>query len=178
MAHVATNGIRIEYELSGPEDDRVLLMIHSVGAQMIRWPAVLCAQFERAGFRLLRFGNRDIGLSTHFDGLGIPDIAAIVAARAAERAYNPAGPARQLVAARGAADRRSALHQLSVPALVVLGGDDPLFAPECGSDLSRSNSGAWLLEVNGMGHDLPAELFDLFVASVTANCARLGTWEK
>jgi hypothetical protein len=50
--------------------------------------------------------------------------------------------------------------------------DDPLLTVESGADLARSIEGAWLLEVNGIGHDLPAELFDLFVATVAANCAR------
>ena len=85
---------------------------------------------------------------------------------------NPAGPARQLAASRDAADRRPQLSTLSVPALIVHGCDDPLFPSEGGSDLSRTIPGAWLLEVNGMGHDLPAELFHLYVGAVTANCAR------
>ena len=73
---------------------------------------------------------------------------------------------------RDAADRRPQLSTLSVPALIVHGCDDPLFPSEGGSDLSRTIPGAWLLEVNGMGHDLPAELFHLYVGAVTANCAR------
>jgi pimeloyl-ACP methyl ester carboxylesterase len=295
MARVEVGGIAIEYELSGPQDGPVLLMIHGVGAQLIRWPPALIERFERAGFRTLRFDNRDVGLSSHLNHLGIPDIAAIVAARsagqvpdlpytlsdmaadtvglldaldiasahilgvslggmiaqvmanehrarvlslnlfmtqsgnpdlppsdpaalailskrspdpkqdreaflshqvalnralgspaypapeaelrafaalAADRAYNPAGPARQLAAARGAPDRRPQLRQLSVPTLVVHGGDDPLFPPECGTDLARSIAGSWLLEPGGMGHDLPAELIDLFVNTTGTNCAR------
>jgi pimeloyl-ACP methyl ester carboxylesterase len=91
---------------------------------------------------------------------------------AAERSLNPAGAARQLAAARGAADRRPQLRGLSVPALVVHGVDDPLIPIESAADIARNIEGAWLLEVNGMGHDLPAKLFDLFVGAVNANCAR------
>jgi len=94
------------------------------------------------------------------------------AAITADRAWNPAGQARQLAAARGASDRRLQLRELSVPALVIHGVDDPLIPVAGGADIARNIKGAWLLEVNGMGHDIPAELIDLFVASVSANCAR------
>ena len=59
-----------------------------------------------------------------------------------------------------------------MPALVVHGVDDPLIPIESAADIARNIDGAWLLEVNGMGHDLPTELFDLFVGAVSANCAR------
>jgi pimeloyl-ACP methyl ester carboxylesterase len=294
MGQVSANGITLEYELSGPAEGPVLLMIHGVGAQLIRWPQALCQAFERAGFRTLRFDNRDIGRSTHIDA-PVPDIAAVLEARrqgrepelpytlsdmaadtvglldalgiarahvlgvslggmvaqvmaiehrervrsiaifmsqsgnpdlapskpealailskrapdphedregylrhqvelnrtlgspdypapeaelrafatlAAERAWNPEGPARQLAASRAAADRRPALRALSIPALVVHGVEDPLIPVEHGADIARAIKGAWLLELNGMGHDLPAELTDLFVSAVGANCAR------
>jgi pimeloyl-ACP methyl ester carboxylesterase len=83
VAQASTNGITIEYELSGPADGPVLLMIHGVGAQLIRWPQGLIDRLEQAGFRILRFDNRDIGLSSHMNHMPIPDIAAIVEARAA-----------------------------------------------------------------------------------------------
>ena len=41
MAQAKANGITIEYEMSGPADAPVLLMIHGVGAQLIRWPQAL-----------------------------------------------------------------------------------------------------------------------------------------
>ena len=63
MAQVQANGIRLEYELSGPGHGLPLLMIHGVGAQLIRWPQALCDALAAAGFRLLRYDSRDIGLS-------------------------------------------------------------------------------------------------------------------
>ncbi len=300
MASTQANGIEIEYELAGTDDAPVLMMIHGVGAQLIRWPDELCDQFMHAGFRTLRFDNRDIGLSSHMDGAPIPDMAEVLsaraaghepelpytisdmaadaaglldalgiakahilgvslggmiaqmlaithparvlslniimsasgnaamppstpdaigmlsrrppnpnddreaflahqvalnrvlgspaypapeaelrqfAARAADRAWNPAGAARQLAASRGASDRREQLRSLSVPTLVIHGVDDPLLPIENAADIARNIPGAWLLEVNGMGHDLPAELFDLIVGAVTLNRARANDTE-
>ena len=295
MAQVSANGIRLEYELSGPEHGLPLLLIHGVGAQLIRWPQKLCDKLVNAGFRLIRYDSRDIGLSTHMDEAPIPDLAAVTQARragqepelpytlqdladdaagllsglgipaahvvgvslggmvtqqlaishpekvlsmtifmsqsgnpdlpgstpaalamlaavapdpqtdrnaylnhqvalnmalggrgyptaeaelrdmagmVADRSYHPAGAARQLAAGRGAADRRPALRQLDVPALVIHGTDDPLIPAICGEDIADTVPGAWLLRINGMGHDLPEPLFDIFVAAIATNSAR------
>ena len=61
-----------------------------------------------------------------------------------------------------------------VPALVIHGADDPLLSHVHGQDIAESIPGAWYLKVGGMGHDLPAELFDLFEKALSANCARAG----
>ncbi|HEX7741224.1 MAG TPA: alpha/beta hydrolase, partial [Sphingobium sp.] len=82
MSQVASNGINIEYERSGPAGGVPLLLIHGVGAQLVRWPVSLIAGFEAAGFDVIRFDNRDIGLSTHFPEAGVPDLAAILEAKA------------------------------------------------------------------------------------------------
>src|SRR5437016_1092636 len=82
MPQVAANGIKIAYEISGPENGEPLVLIHGFGAQLIQWPEALCAAFIAHGFRLIRFDNRDVGLSTHHDGVPIPDIPAVIAAQA------------------------------------------------------------------------------------------------
>ena len=295
MAHVQANGIRIEYELAGPSDGPALLLIHGVGAQLVRWPATLCNGFVDRGFRVIRFDNRDVGLSTHLHAGGVPDLAAVLdaklrgetpalpytladmagdalglldaleieaahlvgvslggmivqqmaidrpdrvlsmtiimsqsgspeipppnaaalaqlmtqapnpaknlegylahsvalnralgsplypteeatlrrfAALAAERAYDPAGGARQTAAGRASQDRSSALARLDVPALVIHGVDDPLMPVAAGGQLAQAIPGAWLLTIKGMGHDLPQQLCSLFVDIITANAAR------
>jgi len=295
MAHINANGISLAYELSGPEDGTPLLLIHGVGAQLVRWPQGFCDGLAAAGFRVLRYDSRDIGLSTHLDGTPVPDLMQVVAAKArgeepdlpytvadlaadaaallgaldwpaahvlgvslggmvaqqlaidhparllsmtimmsqsgnpdmpgaspdalaklaavapdprvdregylvhqvtlnqvlgspayptseadlraisalcADRAFDPAGAARQLAAGRGATDRRPALRLLSVPTLVIHGADDPLIPAVCGQDIADAVSGAWFLRINGMGHDLPEALFGLFTTMLLSNCAR------
>jgi len=295
MPQARTNGIVIEYEIAGPEDGAPLLLIHGVGAQLIRWPDALLDRFAEAGFRTIRFDNRDSGLSTHFGTSPSPDIAAIIAARArgeepelpytladmaadslglldvlgieqahvlgmslggmiaqamalaqparvlslalvmtnsgnpglppsdaealralavappdpvadreahlahmtrrsqilgspsyptpesalrrfaalaADRCFDPGGVTRQTAASRGAPDRREALRALSVPTLVVHGADDRLIPAEAGDELAALIADTWLLRIRGMGHDLPAQLFDLIVPAVKANADR------
>lgn len=298
MAQAQVNGIVLEYELSGPEDGVPLLMIHGVGAQLIRWSPALCDRLIQAGFRLLRYDSRDVGLSTHMDDAPVPDLAGITAAKlegrepelpytladlavdaagllaavgipaahvvgvslggmvaqqlaiahpeavlsltsimsqtgnpelpgsdpqalarlsavapdpkvdreaflchqvalnqvlgspdyptpepelrriaglAADRAYYPVGAARQLAAGRASTDRRAALRQLSVPALVIHGSDDPLMPAICGDDTASNIPGAWYLRISGMGHDLPDQLSGIIAAAITENCARVSS---
>lgn len=64
MASVQANGITIEYEEEGTGDP--LLLIMGLGAQLIDWPQGLVDEIAGHGFRVIRFDNRDSGLSTEF----------------------------------------------------------------------------------------------------------------
>ncbi len=75
---VHVNGVDIHYETIGDPADPPLLLIMGLGAQMIGWPDDFCAALAGRGFRVIRFDNRDIGLSSGFDELGRPDFAAIL----------------------------------------------------------------------------------------------------
>ncbi len=79
------------------------------------------------------------------------------AGRAHDRAFHPAGVARQLAAVQAHGDRRDGLAALRVPALVVHGSDDPLLPVEHGRDTAASIPGAELRIIEGMGHDIPRE---------------------
>jgi pimeloyl-ACP methyl ester carboxylesterase len=78
MANVQANGIRIEYDTFGRRGDRPLLMVMGLGAQMIHWRSEFCQQLADAGHFVIRYDNRDTGLSTKFDAAGVPDMAAIM----------------------------------------------------------------------------------------------------
>jgi pimeloyl-ACP methyl ester carboxylesterase len=62
------NGIEICYEIFGAPDAEPMLLIMGLGAQMIHWDDEFCQQLAARGFRVIRFDNRDIGLSTKFSG--------------------------------------------------------------------------------------------------------------
>lgn len=71
---VSANGVRIEVDIHGPEHGEPLLMVMGLGMQLIAWPDGLVAELVARGFRVIRFDNRDVGLSQPFDQLGVPNI--------------------------------------------------------------------------------------------------------
>lgn len=63
----ATNGsCSIHYETFGSADDPTLLLVNGLGSQCINYEVEWCEMFVAAGFHVIRFDNRDVGLSTHF----------------------------------------------------------------------------------------------------------------
>lgn len=81
MPQVFANGIKIEYETFGEPSAPALLLIAGLGGQMIGWDEELCQEWARRGLYVIRFDNRDVGLSTKIEEAGIPDIKAAMAAR-------------------------------------------------------------------------------------------------
>lgn len=74
MASVTTNGITLEYESLGDQGAPVVLLIMGLGMQLVSWPDAFCAMLVQRGFRVLRFDNRDCGLSQKMDHLGKPHL--------------------------------------------------------------------------------------------------------
>jgi pimeloyl-ACP methyl ester carboxylesterase len=72
---LSANGIAIEVEDHGPTNGEPLLLIMGLGMQLIAWPDDLVQRLVAAGFRVIRFDNRDVGLSQGFDELGVPNLA-------------------------------------------------------------------------------------------------------
>jgi pimeloyl-ACP methyl ester carboxylesterase len=83
MAQIRVGDLTFEYERFGPADRETVLLIMGLGAQMTRWPVALCQELMARGFHVVRFDNRDIGLSSKLDDLGLPNTGALIAARAA-----------------------------------------------------------------------------------------------
>jgi pimeloyl-ACP methyl ester carboxylesterase len=276
--------VELAYETFGDRGDRPLLLVMGLATQMLAWHEDLCRELVARGFFVVRFDNRDVGLSTHLhdapppdvmaalggdtssasytledladdtvgllDGLGItrpvhvvgasmggmiaqtlairhPDrVASLtsimstpgprigpptqagaaalfappatsreeavqralstyrvigspgypldeqwltgIAGEAYDRAYDPLGVARQLLAIHASGDRTPALRQLDVPTLVIHGEDDPLVQVEGGRATAAAVPGAELVVVPGMGHNLPRQLWPLFVDRITA----------
>lgn len=290
---VIANGIRIEVDDQGPRDGPVVLLVMGLGMQLIAWPQPLVQALVNRGFRVVRFDNRDIGLSQDFDAAGVPNmalaglrytmhlpvkspyaladmardavgvldalgihkahvcgasmggmIAQHLAARAPERvasltlmmtasgarrlpqpswrvrrvlmsrpmrpgtvaavewigqvmnvigspgypmdpatlqaralasvqrAWRPAGSARQLLAIVADGDRTPLLARIEAPTLVIHGVDDPLVPLACGEDLARRIANARADFVPGMGHDLPDALLMHFAQAIADNASR------
>jgi len=76
------NNIEIEYETIGDPISRPILLIAGLGSQLLAWSDEMCEDLANLGFYVIRFDNRDIGLSTKFENAGIPDMMEISAAYA------------------------------------------------------------------------------------------------
>src|SRR5438094_4585073 len=265
MPRANANGIELEYQVFGEPKAPPLLLIAGLGAQMLSWDEDFCRLLAGRGFRVIRFDNRDVGMSTWMEGeyalddmaadatalldaLGIPAahivgasmggfIAQLVALdhpehaltltsimsgpngedqvrpteegtavlmvpapetreeriavglwakqklmgpadpfdrdheerriiAAIDRAYHPAGFVRQLQAIMAAHGRLARLAQLRVPALVIHGEADILVPVDNGRNLAAAIPGARLLEIPGMGHDIPKRVWPQVVEAI------------
>jgi pimeloyl-ACP methyl ester carboxylesterase len=281
----------ISYETFGDPSDPALLLIMGLGAQLVDWPDEFCDLLVDRGFHVIRFDNRDIGLSTWLDDLPLPDLAEIFggdfstvpyllsdmaadtagllkelgiqrahvagasmggmiaqqlaidspdlvaslcsimsttgdrtvghptpeaaaalmrpaatnredaiagavagskaigswafgvfdiaeedlvgkAAAKYDRAFHPAGTARQYGAIVASPDRTAALGAVTVPTLVVHGEADPLIDVSGGRATAAAVPGATLLVIPGMGHDLPRATWPRIVDAIAANASR------
>jgi len=269
MSRANANGIELEYDTFGDPSGAPLLLIAGLGVQMISWDVEFCEMLAARGFHVIRFDNRDAGLSTRMEGapqyrlddmaddaagllevLGVPAahvvgasmggfIAQLLALRhpgrvltltsmisgpggddsvhptaeglavllapapqtraeqialglrskrallgpsdpydedwerprierAVERAYNPAGFVRQLTAITSAPGRLERLRSLRVPALVIHGDADILVPVENGRRVAEAIPGARLVEIEGMGHDVPRRVWDRVADEIAA----------
>jgi len=281
MPQARANGIDIEYEEFGDPKAAPLLLVMGLGAQMISWDDAFCQQLAAAGFHVIRFDNRDSGLSTRMEAAGPPDMAAALrgeldpayslddmaadaaslldalgidaahivgasmggfisqliainhpgrvlsltsimsgpsrlegvpptvegtavlfgrppsnpeegiemalvgrraligsgdpfdetferakATRAVTRAWYPVGTGRQLLAILAAHPRLSSLQGVRVPTLVVHGKDDVLVPIENGRMVAAAVPGSRMLEIEGMGHDLPKRVWPQVIDAI------------
>src|SRR5579875_840297 len=79
MSKAKANGIDICYDVHGDAGDPPMLLIMGLGAQLTMWREEFVGELVGRGFRVVRFDNRDVGLSTWFDDAGVPDLAGAVA---------------------------------------------------------------------------------------------------
>jgi pimeloyl-ACP methyl ester carboxylesterase len=94
------------------------------------------------------------------------------AAASYDRGIFPDGTGRQLLAILASGDRTQALRGLDVPATVIHGTDDILIDASGGKATADAIPGARLELVEGMGHDLPAQLWPRFIELITETAER------
>ena len=292
MPNVRANGIRIEYDTFGDRASSPLLLIMGHSAQMIAWDEELCREFVRKGFYVIRFDNRDAGLSSKMDEASVPYImdvynlisqgkeieapytlddmaddvmglldalhiakahicgasmggmiAQIMAIRYPrrvlsltsmmsatgnpelstpkpdngdfqfkpppkdretyiahavevcriigspgfefdeervrrwiveeyDRCFCPQGSVRQLLAIIKGGNRKPELSTVTVPTLVIHGAEDLLVPVEWGKDTAEAVPGSELLIIEGMGHDLPRQVWPRIVGAIAANAKK------
>jgi pimeloyl-ACP methyl ester carboxylesterase len=82
MPAASANGITIEYETFGDTGAPPVLLIMGFSGQLTLWDPDFCADLAGAGFYVIRYDNRDVGLSTWFDDAGEPDLFELLAGTA------------------------------------------------------------------------------------------------
>ena len=89
MPTAPANGIEIWYETFGDPDDVPLLLVMGLGCHGIQWETELCETFVDRGFYVIRYDNRDVGLSSKIDSPHIEFVAELLKAIAGEEASAP-----------------------------------------------------------------------------------------
>ena len=74
MPKAEANGIELHYEEHGDRANPAMLLIMGFGAQLTLWPDELVEALADQGYRVIRYDNRDIGLSHKFDGVKAPGL--------------------------------------------------------------------------------------------------------
>ncbi len=83
-----------------------------------------------------------------------------------QRSFHPTGFPRQYAAILATYDRRPHLQKLTLPTAVIHGIQDPLVPVAGGRDTAENVPGAELIEIDGMGHNIPPELFDTIIDGI------------
>jgi len=73
MPQANVNGIQIEYETFGDKSSQPLLLIGGLGVQLIYWQDEFCTKISDQGYYVIRYDNRDTGLSTKFNEVSLTE---------------------------------------------------------------------------------------------------------
>lgn len=87
MPTTEANGIVICYETMGDPGDPTLLLVMGLGCQLVEWDDALCQELVEQGFHVVRYDNRDVGLSTKMDDAPVPDLLALAGGDASSATY-------------------------------------------------------------------------------------------
>jgi pimeloyl-ACP methyl ester carboxylesterase len=167
MPRARANGLELEYDTFGSASDPTLPAPPK--------PEALAALLSPVATEREASIERGLAMSRVLGSPGYPfdeaDERALLG-RLFDRGVWPQGNARQLLAVSAAPSRREKLGSLRIPTLVIHGSEDPIIRVEAGRDTADAIPGAELLEIEGMGHDLPRPLWPMLVDAIAKHTAR------
>src|ERR1700689_832382 len=111
------SGLELEYETFGSNNDPLVLLIIGFSQQLTAWDARFCAQLAARGFRVVRFDNRDAGLSTKIAAAPPPRLSAIAGGDLSTVSYgidDMANDAAALIEALAAGSKSGSAHVVGV----------------------------------------------------------------
>jgi pimeloyl-ACP methyl ester carboxylesterase len=82
MPRAAVGKVEIEYDTFGTRSNTAILLVMGLSYQMIEWDKEFCQQLADRGFWVVRYDNRDVGLSSKLDDSGTPDLVAVAVGNA------------------------------------------------------------------------------------------------
>src|SRR5512139_684700 len=89
MPTTTANGVELFFETFGDPADPTLLLVCGLGAQCVGYDDPFCEQIAGLGVHLVRYDNRDTGLSTHLHDVEVDAVAAVVASMSGESVEGP-----------------------------------------------------------------------------------------
>ncbi|MDR7086159.1 pimeloyl-ACP methyl ester carboxylesterase [Aeromicrobium panaciterrae] len=164
--------------ISHPERVQSLTSIMSTtGKRTVGWqnPRVIPALMSSAGNTIDTYIARSLRASAVIGSPNFPAAEEATRARATEtyeRGWSASGTVRHMLAVLSATDRTSDLAKLDLPVTVIHGMKDPLVHRSGGKATAAAIPGAEHIEIGGMGHDLPPELYDTFINAIERNTKR------
>jgi len=160
--------------------DRVLSLtsiMSSTGKRTAGWqhPKVIPSMLGSAGRTRDSYIARSLRTQRVIGSPAFPGDQAVAAARATEtydRGWIASGVARHMLAVLTQPDRTDALAKIDLPTTVIHGLADPLVNKSGGRATAAAIAGAELLEIDGMGHDLPEQLYPTYVEAIAETIDR------
>ena len=181
-AHVigASMGGMIAQTLAARHPEQVRSLVSIMSNTGARWsgqpsPRVYAALLRRAPREREAFVRHMEGVFTAIGSRGalrdLDDVRELAGA-SYDRDHDPNGPGRQLAAIIASGDRTRELRRIVAPTLVIHGSADRLVAPSGGRATARAISGASLIKIPGMGHDLPRALWPTLLDAISEHAHR------
>jgi pimeloyl-ACP methyl ester carboxylesterase len=182
QAHVVgvSMGGMIGQTLAIDHRDRVLSLtsiMSTTGRRTVGWihPKLIPMMLAPAGTTRDSYVERALRGAEMIGSPGYPtdrDRALDRAHETYDRGWSASGVARHMLAALTQPDRTKRLAEIDIPVTVIHGAADPLIHRSGGRATYRAIDGAEHIEIPGMGHDLPVQLYDTFIDAIVATAER------
>ena len=179
MVGVSMGGMIVQtMAIARPERAMSMTSIMSTtGNRRVGWqhPKIIPALLSSAGSTRDSYVERSLRTSAILGSPAFPGDEELARARAYEtydRGWTAGGVTRHMLAVLAQSDRTKDLAKLDLPVTVIHGLSDPLVHRSGGKAVANAVPGAEHLEIAGLGHDLPAQLYDTYVDAIVRTAQR------